>query len=162
MKTTTAIVAAPGKIDYIQQELKPLGERDILLKMDAVGLCHSDVPKYAGTCDVDYRAEGFRYVKDVEYPCPIGHEPIATVMETGKAVTRFRAGDRITGFISAAFTQYMVISDDAVFTRVPRAGYDPLTCIGEPLGCTMNIVDNVMCEDASRVAVVGAAPWALW
>ena len=161
MKTTTAVVAAPKKINYIQQELRPLGEHDVLIKMDAVGLCHSDVPKYAGTCDVDYRAEGFRYVKEVEYPCLIGHEPIATVLETGKAVTRFLVGDRITGFISAAFTQYMVISDDAVFTRVPEAGYDPLTCIGEPLGCTMNIVDNVMCEDASRVAVVGCGAMGL-
>lgn len=161
MKTTTAIVSAPNRIDYIQQELSPLGEHDVLLKVDAVGLCHSDVPKYTGTCDVGFSADGFRYVKAVEYPCPIGHEPIATVMETGKAVTRFRAGDRVTGFISASFTQYMVISDEAVFSRVPQAEYDPLTCIGEPLGCTMNIVDNVMCENASRVAVVGCGAMGL-
>ncbi len=161
MKTTTAFVAGPAKIDFIEQEIAPLGEHDLLIKMDAVGLCHSDVPKYTGMCDVDFNQDGYRYVKGVEYPCAIGHEPVATVMETGKSVTRFHAGDQITGFISSAFTQYMVISDNSVFARIPEAPFDPLTCIGEPLGCTLNITDNAMTESISRVAVVGCGAMGL-
>ncbi len=161
MKTTTAVVVEPGKIDFLRQELRTLGEHDLLIKIDAVGLCHSDVPKFTGTCDVDFNMDGYRYVKSVEYPCVIGHEPIATVVETGKAVTKFQVGDRVTGFISAAFTQYMIISDDSVFSLVPESKFDPLTCIGEPLGCTMNIVDNAMSESISRVAVVGCGAMGL-
>ncbi|NLI55346.1 MAG: zinc-binding dehydrogenase [Clostridiales bacterium] len=161
MKTTTAVVVEPAKIDFVRQELKPLGEHDLLIKMNSVGLCHSDVPKYTGTCDVDFNQDGYRYVKSVDYPCVIGHEPVATVVETGKAVTKFCAGQRVTGFIGSAFTEYMVISDAAVFTQVPEAPFDPLTCLGEPLGCTMNIVDNAMAESISRVAVVGCGAMGL-
>ncbi len=161
MKTTTAMVVEPAKIDFVEQELKPIGDHELLIRMDAVGLCHSDVPKYTGTCDVDFNADGYRYVKSVDFPCGIGHEPIATVLETGKAVKRFQAGDRITGFISSAFTTHMVISENAVFSRVPRAALDPLTCVGEPLGCTMNIVDNASGEGISRVAVVGCGAMGL-
>ncbi len=161
MKTTTAVVVEPAKIDFIDQEITPLGDHDLLIKMDAVGLCHSDVPKYTGTCDVDYNRFGYRHVKAAEFPCAIGHEPLATVMETGKAVKKFQVGDRVTGFISAAFTKYMVIRDDSVFVRVPDAPFDPLTCIGEPLGCTMNIADNAMGESISRVAIVGCGAMGL-
>ncbi|MEA4914995.1 MAG: zinc-binding dehydrogenase [Christensenella sp.] len=161
MKTTTAVVVEQTKIDFVEQEIKPLGEHELLIRMDAVGLCHSDVPKYLGTCDVDFNADGYRYVKSVEYPCLIGHEPIATVLETGKAVKRFQAGDRVTGFIAGSFTQYMVILENAVFTRVPQSPLDPLTCVGEPLGCTMNIVDNATGEGISRVAVVGCGAMGL-
>ncbi len=161
MKTTTAVVVEQAKIDFVEQEIKPLGEHEMLIRMDAVGLCHSDVPKYLGTCDVDFNADGYRYVKSVSYPCAIGHEPTATVLETGKAVKRFTPGDRITGFISAAFTTHMVISDSAVFTRVLESNHDPLTCVGEPLGCTMNIVDNATGEGISRVAVVGCGAMGL-
>ena len=161
MKTTTAVVVEQAKIDFVEQEIKPLGEHELLIRMDAVGLCHSDVPKYLGTCDVDFNADGYRYVKSVEYPCLIGHEPIATVLETGKAVKRFQAGDRVTGFIAGSFTQYMVISENAVFTRAPKSSLDPLTCVGEPLGCTMNIVDNASGEGISRVAVVGCGAMGL-
>ncbi len=49
MKATVATLVAPRKIEFIEEELPRIGDNDMLIKMDAVGLCHSDMPGYVGS-----------------------------------------------------------------------------------------------------------------
>jgi L-iditol 2-dehydrogenase len=61
-------------------------ETDVLLKIEKVGICGSDV---------HYYETGRIGSQVVEYPFIIGHECAATVKAVGRAVTRLKAGDEI-------------------------------------------------------------------
>ena len=72
----------------ILDEPKPLLTRpgDVLLRMDRVGVCGSDV---------HYYVNGRIANQIVEYPASLGHECAATVAEVGSAVRRVTVGDRV-------------------------------------------------------------------
>ncbi|WP_150305187.1 alcohol dehydrogenase catalytic domain-containing protein [Pseudomonas saliphila] len=60
-------------------------DSDIVLRMEACGICGSDLHIYHG-----------QPFSGTETPCfSVGHEAVGEVMEVGKAVRRFRSGDRV-------------------------------------------------------------------
>ncbi len=59
---------------------------DVLLKVDMVGVCGSDV---------HYYAEGRIGTQNVTYPFRIGHEFSGTILETGPGVSNLKPGDRV-------------------------------------------------------------------
>jgi len=61
-------------------------ETNVLLKVEMVGICGSDMHYY------DSGGIGSEVVK---YPFVIGHECAATVAEVGGAVTKVKVGDRV-------------------------------------------------------------------
>ncbi len=71
-------------VDTAEPKIK--NETDVLLKIEAVGVCGSDV---------HYYKEGRIGSQVVEYPFIVGHECAATVKATGKAVRRVKLGDRV-------------------------------------------------------------------
>jgi len=64
----------------------PVGPDEVLLQVEMVGVCGSDV---------HYYAEGRIGTQHVTYPYRIGHEFSGTVLEIGKGVTGLRTGDRV-------------------------------------------------------------------
>ena len=63
------------------------GPHDALIKVEACGVCHSDLHLAAG----DWPQAIARRVK----PTILGHEVVGQVMETGKEVKNFAPGDRV-------------------------------------------------------------------
>ncbi len=61
-------------------------DTDVLIKMERVGVCGSDI---------HYYTTGKIGSQVVEYPFPVGHEGAGTVVEIGKAVTHVKIGDEI-------------------------------------------------------------------
>ena len=61
-------------------------DTDVLLAVDVVGVCGSDV---------HYYATGRIGSQVVQYPFRVGHECSAVVLQTGARVTRVRPGDRV-------------------------------------------------------------------
>ena len=61
-------------------------DTDVLIKMERVGVCGSDI---------HYYATGKIGSQVVEYPFPVGHEAAGTVVEIGSAVTHVKVGDEI-------------------------------------------------------------------
>ena len=61
-------------------------DRDVLIKLEAVGVCGSDI---------HYYTSGRIGSQVVEFPFPVGHESGGTVVEVGKAVKKVKPGDRI-------------------------------------------------------------------
>jgi L-iditol 2-dehydrogenase len=59
---------------------------DVLLKVEAVGVCGSDV---------HYYTQGRIGSQVVQYPFAVGHEMSATVAQIGHHVRRFKPGDRV-------------------------------------------------------------------
>jgi len=60
--------------------------QDVLLQVDTLGVCGSDV---------HYYTQGKIGPQAAPFPLLLGHELAATVLEAGPAVTRFRAGQRV-------------------------------------------------------------------
>ncbi len=59
------------------------GRREVLVRVKAAGICHSDAYYRSGVTKVG------------EMPVTLGHEVAGTVEEVGADVTRFKAGDRV-------------------------------------------------------------------
>jgi len=62
------------------------GERDVLLRVEAVGICGSDI---------HFFRTGNAGGRQIKFPFRIGHECVGAVIETGDSVLKVRAGDRV-------------------------------------------------------------------
>ena len=60
MKTVSAYVTAPEHIEFVEEELPELGEHDLLIKTEAVGLCHTDLPAFLGQQVFGLSEHGYR------------------------------------------------------------------------------------------------------
>lgn len=67
-------------------DLKIINDNDVLIKMERVGVCGSDI---------HYYRTGKIGSQIVEYPFPVGHEGAGTVVEIGPTVKNVQVGDQI-------------------------------------------------------------------
>lgn len=79
-----AVLTQNRTIDYQEIELAPMQPDSVLVRVAASGICGSDIPRFLHN--------GVHF-----YPIVLGHEFSGEVMEVGSAVTRVRAGDRVSG-----------------------------------------------------------------
>jgi alcohol dehydrogenase len=91
MKITAAVldkIGTPGPyaksrpLRLADLELAEPGAGELLVKIDAAGLCHSDLSVVNGD-------------RSRPTPMAMGHEAVATVLRTGTGVTGFEAADRV-------------------------------------------------------------------
>ncbi|HWG02957.1 MAG TPA: NDMA-dependent alcohol dehydrogenase [Trebonia sp.] len=83
MKTRAAVLRKAGTPwEITEVELDPPKANEVLIRMEAAGLCHSDE---------HIRAHGM-----ARLPMVGGHEGAGVVLETGPGVTRVKAGDRVS------------------------------------------------------------------
>ena len=91
MKTRAAVLleshrpkpyASSKPIKIIEINLEPPGEGEVLVKMSAAGVCHSDLSVVNGT-------------RVRHLPVVLGHEASGVVEEVGTGVKNFKSGDRV-------------------------------------------------------------------
>ena len=75
-----------GKMGFEERDIPQVKDDEVLVKLEYVGICGSDLHYY------ETGAIG-NYV--VEPPFVLGHEPGGTVVEVGRNVTHLKAGDRV-------------------------------------------------------------------
>ena len=80
------VFEAPDRPAVVDAPMPGIDDNGVLLKMRAVGICHSDYELLAG-----------RYIIPISYPVTPGHEWCGEVVETGRNVSNFRVGDRVVG-----------------------------------------------------------------
>ena len=81
-----AVMTGIGKIDYTEAA-KPVPKDDeVLVKLEYVGICGSDLHYYESGRIGDYI---------VEPPFVLGHEPGGIVTEVGKNITHLKVGDKV-------------------------------------------------------------------
>ena len=81
-----AVMEGIGKMGYIERPIPEVKPDEVLVKLEYVGICGSDMHYY------ETGAIG-SYV--VEPPFVLGHEPGGTVVEVGSNVTHLKVGDKV-------------------------------------------------------------------
>ncbi len=82
----TAVMLGIGKMGFEEREIPVPKDNEVLVKLEYVGICGSDLHYYETGAIGDYV---------VEPPFVLGHEPGGTVVEVGKNVKHLKAGDRV-------------------------------------------------------------------
>jgi L-iditol 2-dehydrogenase len=139
-------------------DVPEIGADEVLLAARSVGICHSDLELLAG-----------RYIIPFAYPIIPGHEWSGEVVEVGRRVTEWQAGDRVVGecvigrdhfgfSISGAAAEFFVAKPSWLH-RLP----DNLTwtqgALVEPFSCGYHATQRADNVDASdTVLVFGAGP----
>lgn len=85
-KMKVAVMNGVGKIGFVEREIPQPADNEVLVKLEYVGICGSDMHYYETGRIGDYV---------VEPPFVLGHEPGGVVVEVGKNVTHLKVGDRV-------------------------------------------------------------------
>lgn len=156
----------------VEEVPKPsLQKGDLLLKVEACGVCFSDVHK-------------IRFQK-LENPTILGHEVAGEVVEIGNEVTKFKVGDRIVaahhvpcfrchycrrGNISmcsqfkqtnldpggfAEFIRVPALHVESVAFAIPPGLTEMEASFMEPLGCAVRAVKRAGIQQSDAVVLVG-------
>lgn len=81
-----AVMNGIGEMGYVERPIPSPKEDEVLVKLEYVGICGSDMHYYEMGRIGDYI---------VEPPFVLGHEPGGVVTEVGKNVTHLKVGDRV-------------------------------------------------------------------
>ncbi len=85
-KMKVAVMNGIGKMGFEEREIPHPKENEVLVKLEYVGICGSDMHYYETGAIGDYV---------VELPFVLGHEPGGTVVEVGENVKHLQVGDRV-------------------------------------------------------------------
>ncbi len=85
-KMKVAVMLGIGKMGFEEREIPKPKDNEVLVKLEYVGICGSDLHYYESGAIGDYV---------VKPPFVLGHEPGGTVVEVGKDVKHLKAGDRV-------------------------------------------------------------------
>ena len=78
-----AVISEPGKVEFVERRLPPLGESDVLIRVRAAAICGSDLHIYKDAHPA------------VSLPVTVGHELSGEVFAVGEQVSRVQPGDRV-------------------------------------------------------------------
>lgn len=81
-----AVMLGIGKMGFEERDIPKAKDDEVLVKLEYVGICGSDMHYYETGAIGDYV---------VEPPFVLGHEPGGTVVEVGKDVKHLKVGDRV-------------------------------------------------------------------
>src|SRR3954452_14170057 len=101
-----AEVTAPRTVTVREHRFDPPGAGRVLVKVDRVGICASDLPEWRTGPAGDDR------------PLRLGHEPVGTVHLLGEGVRGLRVGQPVTGRLVPSFADY-VDADPADIVPLP-------------------------------------------
>ncbi|MDP9258912.1 MAG: zinc-binding dehydrogenase [Actinomycetota bacterium] len=130
------------------------GRHDLLVRVEACGICPTDVRKYAiGSRD--------------GYPLNPGHEWVGTVADVGRDTPGWSVGQRVCGDTYAGYAEYALLSiEPGAWSNGALTIPDDLDVVQatfvEPLAdCVHAVQDQAQVAQGSRVCVVGAGQMGL-
>lgn len=81
-----SVLTAPRRLELQERPVPAVGEDEVLIRVEAVGVCGSDV---------HYRRDGRIGNRVVREPLVLGHEFAGEVVGVGASVTGWKPGDRV-------------------------------------------------------------------
>ncbi len=150
---------------------------EVLIKVEAVGICGSDI---------HYYQHGHIGKRQVQYPHIQGHECSGVIVQIGDQVTRFKIGDRVTVepgtpcrtcencrsgkynlcdeviFLSTpphkgTLRQYISQPEDFVFPIPDSLSFEEAT-LAEPLSVAIHALNRAKLQPGMKVLITGMGP----
>ncbi|HET9730648.1 MAG TPA: zinc-binding dehydrogenase [Acidimicrobiia bacterium] len=138
-----AVVEGPSRHTTRSVPLPEIGPRDVRVRLEGCGVCHSNIPVWEGR-------PWFTYPLEAGAP---GHEGWGIVDAVGDDVRECQPGERVALLSYHAYAEYDVAPAEAVVPLPPSLAGVPFP--GEPLGCAMNIFSRSGIEAGQTVAILG-------
>ena len=149
------VVASPGERPALREISRPaLGSHDVLLRVRAAGVCHTDLKVRDGQVD------------GVEFPVVLGHEIAGEVEAVGSMVASVSEGDRGVpyGYITCSRCEHCLAGDTSLCERVSLrygfgnvGGYSEYVAIPESF--FLRISGHVSFEDAAVATCSVVTPY---
>lgn len=132
-------MVGPGKSEVIEVPIPAINDDEMLIKVTYYGVCMSEHYDWS----TSKGGEGF------------GHEPMGVVEKVGKNITKFKPGDKVSGFFTGGIAQYNVGNESNTFLL--HGNVRDEDAILEPLACMVSAVSKVPVNfpGEKSVAVVG-------
>lgn len=167
------VMTEPGKIEFRRVDIPKIGEEELLVRIERIGICGSDIHVYHGTHPF------------TQYPVTQGHEVSGVVVQVGDGVSGFSAGQKVTiqpqvvcgkcypcrhgkynlceelkvmGFqTTGVASEYFAVSAGKALALPEEMTLDQGAMI-EPLAVAVHAVGRYGSMEGARVAVLGAGP----
>lgn len=137
-----AELRGPGDFVVLEVPVPVPGPEEVLVQVEACGVCTSELSQWTGAAAGDY-------------PARIGHEVSGTVVDVGAAVAQLAVGDAVAVWTTGAgYAEYVAVR--AEFCRCRPPGLPAALALVEPLACASNAVELADVRLADTVLVVGA------
>ncbi len=141
VKNTAAFLTGIEKIEFREVEVPKIKAHEVLVKMEAVGVCGSDVHYYSHGKIGDFV---------VEFPFILGHECAGTIVEAGSEVTHLKVGDRVAlepgvpcGTCEFCLTGKYNLCPDVRFFATPPYHGCLMNYVSHPAQFAFKLPDNV-------------------
>src|SRR5690606_17412558 len=138
-----AVIESPRTIKCVDVAGRECGEEELLIKMEGVGLCASNIPVWGGR-------EWFEYPLAPGIP---GHEGWGRIENKGFRVSDFEIGQRVAILQNNSFAEFTKVPASQVVKMPPFMNEQPFP--GEAFGCLMNIFDRSDIQKGQTVAIIG-------
>ena len=148
----TMKTAVMTKLKYCEIQERPIpepGDGEVLVKIENVGVCGSDLHYYESGRIGDFV---------VEYPFVLGHEAGGTVVEVGKNVKKIKVGDRVAlepgktcGKCEFCKTGRYNLCPDVIFFATPPVDGVFQEYVAHEEGLCFKIPDNMSTEEAALI-----------
>lgn len=183
-ETMRAIVAyAPGDYRLEEVSVPEIGEKEILIKVEACGICAGDLKAFEGAPSFWGDDTQPPYIKAPMIP---GHEFVGHVVSMGPGVKGFEIGDRIIseqivpcwecrfcnrgqywmcekhdvyGFqsnVNGGMAEYMKFPKEAINHKIPQHLPIEQVVLTEPYSCSMHAVQRAQIQLGDVVVLSGA------
>lgn len=144
-----AVMLGIGKMGFEECDIPQPKDDEVLVKLEYVGICGSDLHYYESGAIGDYV---------VKPPFVLGHEPGGTVVEVGKNVTHLKVGDRVAlepgktcGHCEFCKTGRYNLCPDVVFFATPPVDGVFQEYVAHEAGLCFKLPDNVSTMEGALI-----------
>jgi L-iditol 2-dehydrogenase len=149
MKNTAAFLTELEKIEFGEVAVPKIKADEVLVKMESIGICGSDLHYYSHGKIGDFV---------VEFPFILGHECAGTIVETGNEVTHLKFGDRVAlepgvpcGSCEFCLSGKYNLCPDVKFFATPPYDGCLMNYVSHPAQFAFKLPDNVSSVEGALV-----------
>jgi alcohol dehydrogenase/L-iditol 2-dehydrogenase len=135
----------PHSVELRELPVPGIGEEDVLFKVQAVGICGSDLHQYTG-----------KHSWKVNYPVVLGHEFAGHIAKVGSRVGGFKEGDRVVSETAASLPPDSAFIRQGLYNLEPKRlgfgyGVDGAMApfVRVPARCLHRVPDSLPLEKAA-------------
>ena len=145
MKIQTIRLPGPKRIEVVNADLPAPGEGQLMVKTYQSSICGTDRNIFNGTLP-----------PGLKFPITLlGHEGGGTVVEAGRGVRKYKAGDRVMSCKNNGTFADSFLALEENLHPIPAEMDLQLGSLGEPLACVMYSIFNSGVQLGDTVAVMG-------